>query len=108
MRRRGLLAGCCVLLLVPAHARGEDAAGRRIAAENCQPCHGIDGVALIPEAPHIAGQNRNYMVKRLMAFRDGERVDEKMTMSAAVLSDEEIADVADWYSSIRVTVAPVD
>jgi cytochrome c553 len=99
------LAGVLLVgLAVP--AAGDPARGRQVAAEKCQPCHGIDGVALIPEAPNIAGQNRAYMVKQLMAFRAGERQDEKMTMAAALLSEEEIAAVADWYASISVVVMP--
>jgi cytochrome c553 len=95
-------------LALVAPAAADPLRGREIAAEKCQACHGIDGIALIPEAPNIAGQKRAYLLKQVLAFRNGERVDEKMTMSAALLSDEEIGDVLDWYASIEVTVTLPD
>lgn len=70
----------------------------------CQTCHGIDGVGKLPDVPHIAGENTEYLVSQLDAFRSGKRQHEQMSIIASGLSDEDIADLAAWYSSIQFTV----
>ncbi|WP_292521212.1 cytochrome c [Mesorhizobium sp.] len=86
-----------------AEAGGDAAAGKRVMLK-CQVCHGKDGIAKLPGAPNIAGQKEDYLVKALMAFKAGERKNEQMTIVSKGLSDEDIADVAAYYSSIKITV----
>ncbi len=86
-----------------AQAAGDAAAGRE-KAKICRACHGLDGVARLPNAATIAGENELYLVKQLKAFRDGERKDPQMEVIAKDLTDQEIADLAAWYGSIKVTV----
>jgi cytochrome c553 len=74
------------------------AAGRKVAGL-CKVCHGMQGVAQVPIAPHIAGEPIAYITRQLAAFRSGERVHEMMSVVAKGLSDQQIADVAAWYSS---------
>ncbi len=66
----------------------------------CVACHGADGIALLPEAPHLAGESRIYIETQLKAFRLGQRENEIMSPLAADLSDEEIRDYAKWYAEI--------
>ena len=47
---------------------GDPAAGRRKAGM-CRTCHGLEGLAKIPIAPHIGGEPANYVVRQLIAFR---------------------------------------
>ena len=72
----------------------------------CQVCHGKDGIARLPDAPNIAGQKEAYVVKALKAFKAGERENEQMKVVTKGLSDEDIANVAAYYSSIKITVEP--
>ncbi len=88
------------LVVAPVRA-GDPAAGRQ-KAKTCRPCHGIDGIAKIPTAPNIAGESPIYLETQLKAFRSGKRVHEIMSVVARKLSDEDIADLAAWYSSIRI------
>lgn len=81
---------------------GTAAAGRKIAGQ-CRTCHGIDGYAKIPVAPHIGGEQASYIRNQLTAFRDGTRVHEMMSVVAKMLTDQQIADVAAWYSSHSAT-----
>lgn len=81
-----------------AGADGDPAAGRRKAVQ-CRTCHGIDGYASIPIAPHIGGESAGYLAAQLEAFRSGARVNEMMSVVAAALSDQDIADLASWYAS---------
>lgn len=97
-----LLGAALALAAQPALA-GDPATGRKKAAQ-CQTCHGIDGVAKIPEAPHIAGESELYLKNQLMAFRSGRRTHPIMSVIAKGLSDADIADLAAWYASIKISV----
>jgi cytochrome c553 len=73
-------------------------AGRKVAGM-CRTCHGLDGYAKIPISPHIGGEPASYLVEQLTAFKIGARQHEMMTVVAASLSDQQIADVAAWYAA---------
>jgi len=98
-----LIMGCTLAVaMVPAMADGDPTAGRKLAAQ-CAMCHGVDGIAKQPHVPHIAGESVIYLTKQLKAFRAGEREDPQMTLMAQPLSDEDIADLSAWYSSIQIS-----
>ncbi len=82
----------------PADA-GDVAAGRKKAVQ-CQACHGLDGLAKIPGAPHLAGQVEDYLVKAIRAYKTGARKDEMMTVVTRQLSDEDIEDLAAFYAGL--------
>lgn len=84
-------------------AAGDPAAGEALARARCAVCHGADGIATQPHVPHIAGESEIYLTKQLKAFRSGEREDPQMSMMAQPLSDEDIANLSAWYSSILVS-----
>ena len=90
------------VMLVPAAAA--DAAAGKSKAAQCTVCHGLDGLAKNPDAPNLAGDSANYIRKQLGAYRSGERKDPQMSIMAKDLSDDDIADLAAWYSSLKVTV----
>jgi cytochrome c553 len=79
---------------------GDIAAGRAKAVQ-CQACHGLDGVAKIPEAPNLAGQNEDYLAKALHDFKNGDRKNEMMSVVVKPLSDADIANLAAFYHSQR-------
>ena len=76
-------------------------AGRKL-ANMCRTCHGIDGYAAIPIAPHIGGEPQDYLEAQLMAFKTGAREHEMMSIVASGLSAEQIADVSAWYAAHEV------
>jgi cytochrome c553 len=76
-------------------------------AEKCQACHGLDGLSKIVEAPNIAGQNEQYLIEQLTAFKTGERHNEMMAIVAPTLSDKDIEDLASYYSAIEITVGKI-
>ncbi|SNS75006.1 c-type cytochrome [Tropicimonas sediminicola] len=92
-----ILGGLMLAGAFPAHA-DDPAAGRKI-ANMCRTCHGIDGYALIPIAPHIGGEPKDYLEVQLMAFKTGAREHEMMSVVTAGLSAQQISDVAAWYAS---------
>ena len=80
----------------------DPAAGKKLASGMCGVCHGVDGIAKNPDAPHLAGENVAYLMRQLKAFKSGERKHEQMSIIAQGLSDEQMANVAAWYSSIKI------
>jgi cytochrome c553 len=52
--------------------------------------------------PNIAGQHSSYAEAQLKAMRDGQRKDPIMSPMAANLSDQDIADLAAYYSGQKV------
>ena len=92
------------LFAAPAHAADARAGRQKVVV--CQACHGLDGLSKNPEAPNLAGQIENYLVKALKDYGTGERKHEAMNIVAKDLSDEDIADVAAYYAGIQVDVLP--
>lgn len=82
---------------------GDREAGRALAGQ-CRTCHGMEGLAQIPIAPHIGGEPALYLENQLKAFRDGKREHEMMSIVARGLSDQQIADLAAWYAGHRIEV----
>lgn len=100
----GLAIAMSLALGGPGGAEAADPALGKQKAKMCQTCHGIDGLARIPTAPHIAGESQVYIVTQLKAFRSGTRTHEIMSLIAQQLSDEDIENLAAWYSSIEIEV----
>ena len=94
-----------VSLTLPACAAAAgDAAAGKAKARQCAVCHGIDGVAKRPDVPHIGGESDQYLTRQLEAFRAGERHHEQMSIIAAALSDQDIADLVAWYASLQFEI----
>lgn len=81
-----------------AMAQGDAEAGKGKSAV-CAACHGPTGTSAIPMYPDLAGQHGAYIVKQLKAFKDGSRVDPTMAPMAAGLSDQDMDDLAAYFSS---------
>jgi cytochrome c553 len=81
-------------------AGGDPARGAELALD-CADCHGDDGLG-DEYSPAIAGLDENAMVAELKAFKSGERVDEDEMMIDYVedLSDQDMANLAAYYSSL--------
>ena len=90
-------------------AAGDPAAGKEKAA-TCAACHGAEGVSKDPSNPILAGQYDSYIQQALKSYRSGARENAIMAGFATQLSDQDIADLAAWYSSQNgpLRVAPRD
>lgn len=110
MPRNGLLWAVPALLallplgLASAPAQAGDAAAGAEKAVNCRQCHGREGISLQPDVPNIAGQKEYYLVQSMKAYRDGTRKSDMMTFIAETLSDEDIADLAAYFSGFEISV----
>lgn len=104
MGRAALLA---LTFLVPvASVWAADATAGRAKSMQCAACHGPNGIATLPDAPNLAGQNALYLAKALKDFKSGARQDETMSLVVGGLSDTDIEDLAAYYESIEITVSP--
>lgn len=75
-------------------------AGKSKATEVCASCHGVDGnTSTAPTFPKIGGQHRSYLEKALKDYKSGERKNPIMAGMAAALSDEDIENLAFYFSS---------
>jgi len=90
------------------HAEDEikgDAEAARSKVSMCIGCHGIKGYkASYPEVYHvpmIAGQNAEYIISALNDYASGSRTFPTMEAIAQSLSDQDIADLAAYYSSLK-------
>lgn len=95
------------LLVVCGNAVAQDLAAGRRKAVACQACHGLDGIAKLPEAPHLAAQPAGYLERELRAYRSGARRNEVMSVAVRSLSDDEIRDLAAYYAAIQIEVKQV-
>ena len=104
---KGLLGAALLLALASVSqvemARAADPARAKVRSL-CQNCHGEDGVAVLPGAANLSGQQKEYLIEQLRAFRSGRRQNPQMSVVAKTLTDQDIEELSDWYSSIRVTV----
>ena len=95
----GLIAICAqAVFSSPAFAGGDPAAGQK-KSTTCAACHGPDGNAVIPATPSLAGQYSDYLEQALKEYRSGARQNPVMNGMSIGLSDQDIADLAAWFSS---------
>lgn len=88
-------------------AQGDAAAGQAKSAL-CASCHGADGNSQLTMNPKLAGQNASYMVKQLKDFKSGARAGVTMSAMVGNLSEQDMEDIAAWYSSQQGTVQGAD
>lgn len=75
------------------------AEGRRV-AETCARCHGANGISVIKDTPHVAGQRPAYLYNKLRAYQTGSRQNPAMESAVKFLSEDALVKVAAYYSSL--------
>lgn len=103
MLRTALLASLiAVAVATPALAAGPagDAAAGADKAKACASCHGATGNESLDDTyPKLAGQYPDYLAKALHDYRSGKRKNPIMAGFAQSLTDEDIDDLAAYFSS---------
>ncbi|HUV21421.1 MAG TPA: cytochrome c [Gammaproteobacteria bacterium] len=94
------IAALVALSLNVQTALAGDAAAGKAKSALCAACHGMDGISTNDMWPNLAGQKEGYMVMQLKAFRGGERNNPMMAPMTAGLSDDDIANLAAYFSSL--------
>jgi cytochrome c553 len=100
MKKIVLVLACasCLVMSGFVMAAGDAAAGKEKSAA-CVGCHGMNGKSNNPMYPSLAGQKAPYLEKAIKAYKTGDRKDAMMSTFATALSDQDIADLAAFYSS---------
>ena len=80
---------------------GDAASGKAKAEQVCKTCHGMDGVGIDNTYPKLAGQYADYLEQALKDYRSGARKNPIMAGFAATLTDDDIANVAVYYSTLK-------
>ncbi len=110
MNKRFAALAMCVLVSAAASAEGlvdGDAEAGKAKAITCGACHGQDGNSVNPVWPSIAEQHPTYIVKQLQAFKSGARTEPLMLGQAMMLSDEDMRDLAVYFSELPVATKVV-
>ena len=70
----------------------------------CAGCHGLDGKSVGPGFPNLAGQDIVYLKNQLINYRNKSRTGGQSALMygmAAGLSDEDIENLATYFSSLK-------
>ncbi len=101
--KKWLVAAAAVVVSSAGFAAGNADAGKGKVAV-CASCHGANGIAMVPTYPNLAGQNAAYIEGALKAYKTQERKGYQAAIMygmAAPLSDQDIADIAAYYASLK-------
>ena len=82
--------------------------GKEKAAIVCSACHGMDGQATSGGnsslTPNITAQEKEYLLAKLKDYKTGKINHPQMSLIAQMLSDEDIENVSEWYSNIKISI----
>jgi cytochrome c553 len=101
------LAICASLAFVGVSAQAADEKGSAQAGQGkvwlCIGCHSIPDYRadypLVYKVPMLGGQNAAYIASALSAYKKGERKHPTMRSIAASLSDQDMADLGEYYAA---------
>jgi len=99
--------GLSLLVTLPVLAMGDADAGQAKSAV-CAACHGADGNSVVPNWPKLAGQYAPYLQRQLGLIKGGQRTVPEMTGIVVSLSDQDMADLAAWFSSQTASAGLTD
>lgn len=98
MLKKIALATALLSTVTATYAAGDAAKGEEKAA-TCVACHGPAGNSTIAANPILAGQYRTYLIHAMKAYKTGERKNPIMQGMVAALTEEDINDLAAYFSS---------
>ncbi len=97
---KGLVVLALGLMFSVASQAADPKAAESQAKTLCAGCHGPNGVSMNPLWPNLAGQQDQYLIKSMQDYRNGVRNDPIMAPLAKTLTDEAIADLAAYFTSL--------
>lgn len=97
-----LCAAVVMAFVAPVHAAGDPKAGH-LKNSMCAGCHGIPGwrtaYPAVYAVPKLGGQHAEYIAAALREYKSGERSHPSMNGIVGSLTDQDIEDLAAYYSS---------
>ncbi len=104
MKRKAAL-GALALGLGATHAaiglsgQGEDAKLMTLVNETCAACHGPNGNSVVPDFPSLAGQQKTYLLREMLDYKEGRRHSDVMAPLMTQLGQEDMNRLADYYAA---------
>ena len=92
------------LFIFSCHVYAGDVAAGKEKSALCAACHGTDGNSVNPVWPKLAGQHSEYILKQLKDFKAGKRNNIQMNPLVATLSEEDMQDLAAYFSSQKTKI----
>jgi len=86
------------LMWVAAASFAADTIAKPEKVSTCAQCHGENGKGQQPVFPNLGGQYENYLLHSLQAYKSGARKNAIMNAQAAALSEDDMVQLATWYS----------
>jgi cytochrome c553 len=101
MKRMYMTLGMALLIAIAgaAQAAGDAKAGKAKAAA-CAGCHGANGEGVAPN-PGLAGKSEQQIAEALNDYKSGKRPNAVMKSMAAPLKEQDVANLAAYYSSLK-------
>jgi cytochrome c553 len=90
------------LFLAPSCGMAQDIEAGKAKAAVCASCHGLDGNAVLPIYPNLAGQSWRYIYIQLKDFKEGRRFNNTMSPLAASLSREDMINISNYFAAQTV------
>lgn len=88
-----------LLTIGVAQGAGDPAAGKARAAA-CAGCHGANGQG-VPPNPALVGKSEDDMLQAMKDYKSGKRANAVMKGMTAGLSDQDMANLAAYYASLK-------
>ena len=98
--KRMLLIGAVVTGLAGTAQAAGDANAGKAKAKTCAACHGANGEGKSPN-PALAGKPEDQFVQALNDYKSGKRANAVMKTLAASLSEQDMANLAAYYASLK-------
>jgi cytochrome c553 len=103
MNKHLILLAALILAAPAAFAGGDAASGKQIVDRTCAACHSANGISnkgQDPQPPILAGQYKDYIIQALHEYKLNQRKGSPMNAMAAPLSEQDIKDVAEYFSNL--------
>ncbi len=82
-------------------AAAGDAVAGKAKSVMCAGCHGREGISVSPRYPNLAFQREAYLAKAINDYRSGVREEPMMLLMVGALTDEDVANLAAYYSTVN-------
>jgi len=101
IKQTGIICVSVMALAVAGNSVAGDASAGKAKSGLCTGCHGTDGMSMSPMIPNLAGQKEAYLAKAIKDYKTGVRKDPMMSYMTGGLTDNEIDDLAAYFSGLK-------
>lgn len=89
-------------MALPSPAAAGDSEGLKGLLMECDTCHGVNGVSVVPDqTPSLAGKSESHLLRQLQAFQAGKRTHGAMLIMGEKLTAREMKAIARHYARLK-------